>query len=328
MKNKRKGMGHLRLSERNQIEILLGRGCKQKEIADVLGKHASTISREVRLKSRRKRARGGTIVGRYEAKVAQQKSDNKRRNSKYQCMKIEENHRIREYVIEHLKLHWSPEQIQGRLKRKGYIISFKTIYTWLYKGTGQRYCKYLLSKRYSCKRRKKKKTKRTLIPNRIGIEQRDESINNGKEYGHYEGDTIVSGKNGKGSLAVIQERKSRYFDMRLIDNMKPDSFNKATSSILDTVDAKSLTLDNGIENTRHDKLGVDIYFCNPYSSWEKGSIENLNRMIRWFVPKGSDISKFSKKYIKNVVDIINNKPRKILGFKTPLEVATENDLFK
>ena len=147
-------MGHLRLSDRNQIEILLGRGCKQKEIADVLGKHASTISKEISENRRKIRKVGGTINGKYEAKIAQLKSDNKRRNSKYQCMKIEENHRIREYVIEHLKLHWSPEQIQGKIKiDKGYIISFKTIYTWLYKGLGQRYCKYLLCLQQDSSRR-------------------------------------------------------------------------------------------------------------------------------------------------------------------------------
>jgi len=313
---------HITLVEREEIEILLRRGYKQYEIANVIGKHASTISREISENRRKIRKKGGTVDGEYEAKVAHAKYKSRRRFSKFQVTKLHADDELRKYVIKKLKKSWSPQEISY-----GVDISSRTIYNWLYKGEGQRYCKYLISRRYTPKRRRKKKTKRTLIPNRVGIEQRDEKINNRSEYGHYEGDTIVSGRKGRGSLVVIQERKSRYFDMRIIDNMKPDSFNKATKSILNKVKAESLTLDNGIENTRHDKLGIDTYFCNPYSSWEKGSIENLNRMIRWFVPKGSDISCYSKEYIKNVVNIINNKPRKILGFKSPKQVASENDLF-
>ena len=88
----------------------------------------------------------------------------------------------------------------------------------------------------------------------------------------------------------------------------------------------SLTLDNGVENQYHEELGIPTYFCEPYSSWQKGGIENANGMIRRFIPKGMDLSKVSKKYLEIVLEIINNKPRKSLGYKTPNEVAIENNL--
>ena len=88
----------------------------------------------------------------------------------------------------------------------------------------------------------------------------------------------------------------------------------------------SLTQDNGIENTRHEELGVPVYFCDPYSSWQKGGVENANKMIRRFIPKGADIAAYSQEYVSMAVDILNNKPRKSLGYKTPLEVMQKNNL--
>lgn len=322
---------HLALSDRNQIEILKEKGYKQKDIAKVLGKDASTISREIKKKSRRKRVKGGLIIGKYEAKTAHLKYQSNRRFSKFQCMKIEKSAEIKDYVAERLKLHWSPEQISGRLKleKKKFCVGKTSIYKWLYSSNGQYYCKFLPSHRYYRKRRRKKKFKKVLIPNRIGIEKRPMFVNKRLEYGHFEIDTIVSGKNGTGALAVVEERKARIFDMKKIPNMKPDSFNYAVSNILSEFNnTKSATFDNGVENTKHDKLGLNTFFCNPYSSWEKGGVENLNGLIRRFIPKGSDISKYSPVYIKKIVNIINNKPRKILGFKSPYEVAMENNLLR
>ena len=209
-------------------------------------------------------------------------------------------------------------------------VSSKTIYNWLYSSFGQQYCKYLPSNRYKPKRRRKK-TERTLIPNRTGIEERSKFIDERKEYGHFEGDTIVSGKNTKSkfALVVIQERKSRFCQIKVIENLKPRSFEKATNRILKIFsNPQSLTLDNGIENTTHERIMAETYFCNPYSSWEKGSVENLNKMIRRFVLKRSNIADYSKKKIRNITNILNNKPRKILDYKTPREVALENNLLK
>jgi len=146
-------------------------------------------------------------------------------------------------------------------------------------------------------------------------------INDASEFGHWEGDTVVSGKKtrSKFALVVLYERKTKLVRIRRINSLKPTVFNSAVLDIARNDHVNSLTLDNGIENQYHYKLGVDTYFCDPYSSWQKGGVENVNKMIRYFIPKGCDISLYSKKYIKIVEDILNNKPRKILSYKTALE---------
>ena len=114
---------------------------------------------------------------------------------------------------------------------------------------------------------------------------------------------------------------------RKIKNLQPDTPNAAIQIMKrDVISVKSITFDNGIENTRHEKLGVPTYFCDPYSSWQKGGVENANKMIRRFIPKGSDIADFSDEYVMMVMDLLNNKPRKSLHYKTPNEVMVEHNL--
>jgi len=328
---KQKKYGHLTQFERDRIEALINSGHKQKEIAKILNRDKGTVSREIKRNRRRIRKKGGTVNGKYEASVASHKAYLKRKYSKYQGKKINENNELREYIINGLKKHWNPDEISGRMKKekKPFYVSKTTIYEWLYSVWGQHYCKYLCCKRYKPRKRRCKKAKRSLIPNRIGIEKRSNKANERKEYGHYEGDCIVSGKKtaSKKSLAVIYERKSRYVGIKKIGSLKPKLFNKAIFEMTDELTSiKSLTLDNGIENRHWEEFGINTYFCEPYSSWQKGGIENINGMIRRFVPKGVDISKCSNKYVKMVAEILNSKPRKILGYKTPREVMIENNL--
>ena len=155
--------------------------------------------------------------------------------------------------------------------------------------------------------------------------------NNRTRYGHYESDTIVSGKKtgSRFALTVIHERKARYIDIEKIKNLKPQSNNQAIKNMNEKLNkTKSFTLDNGIENVAHEQLGIDTYFCDPYSSWQKGGIENTNKAIRRFVPKGSDLKNYSDRYIKMIVDILNNKPRRSLAYQTPIEVMRDNNLLK
>ena len=113
---------------------------------------------------------------------------------------------------------------------------------------------------------------------------------------------------------------------RKIKNLKPDAQNAAIAKMKqDVTTIKSITFDNGIENTRHEKLGIPTYFCDPYSSWQKGGVENANKMIRRFIPKGSDIADFSDEYVMMVIQLLNNKPRKSLQYKTPYEVMVEHN---
>lgn len=316
-----KNKGHLTQFERDRLEILLNVGHKQLEIAKVLGRSPSTISREIK-RNKLKRDGKNEIKGKYKAELAGRKAKTRRRFSKYQRKKINDNYELKKYIIAKLKKGLNPDEISGRMiiEEKEFYVSKTTIYEWLYSVYGQRYCKYLKSKKHSLKKRKIK-NKKILIQKRIGIEMRADVINNLEEFGHWEGDTIVSGKKtkSKSSLVVLIERKTKLVKITKINSLKPDKFNLAVLNIIKNNKIKSLTLDNGIENQYHYKLGIDTYFCDPYSSWQKGMVENVNKMIRYFIPKGSDISQYNKNYIKMIENKLNNKPRKILNYKTAQE---------
>lgn len=316
---------HLNQFDRDRIEALLSSGHKQKEIAKILKVHKSTISREVKLNSRKRKKRK-IIPGKYEANLAQHKAYLRRKYARYQGKIVEDNSELRKYVIQGLENQLNPDEISGRmrLEKQPFYASKNSIYRWLYSPYGRRYCCFLSSHRIRRKKRKPK-TQRTIIPNRIGIEHRSKDID--REYSHYEGDTIVS-KQSKYSLVVLYERKSKYVDIKKIQNLKPNSFNKGLMNMKKSIQKiKSLTLDNGIENRYWQKLGINqVYFCDPYSSWQKGGIENMNKLIRKYIPKGTDIRQYPNRYIKMIVEVLNSKPRKSLGYKTPYEVMIENNL--
>ena len=142
----------------------------------------------------------------------------------------------------------------------------------------------------------------------------------------YEGDTIVSSWNTV-SIVSIYNPKTMYLDAKRIPDLKPSTVVRAKKKMLKKVRARSMTLDNGQENRLHKKLGIKTYFCDPYASWQKPGIENANKLIRRFIPKKSDISKYSHYFIKLMVDKYNNKPRKKLRWKTPNEIMKKKKLF-
>ncbi|KAF0138925.1 MAG: putative Integrase catalytic region [Ignavibacteria bacterium] len=325
--------GHLNHFDRDRIEVMKDAGLKQKEIAKVLDRDPSVISREIKRNRRRIRYCGGNKDGPYRASVANHKAYVRRKYSKYQGMKIRETPELENYIISKLKLHWSPDEISGRmiLENQPFYASKDLIYGWLYSVWGQNYSKYLYQKRDKKKKRKTKKSEKTIIPNRVGVEHRPKEAVNCLNYGHFEADTIVSGKSSKSkeSLAVAYERKAKYINVRKIKSLSPNDFNQGMKQILNNLNKKeTITFDNGFENRWHEKLGVKTYFCDPYSSWQKGGIENANKMIRRYIPKSSDISCFSHQYVTMIVQQINNKPRKSLGYRTPTEVMLENNLLK
>lgn len=320
--------------DRDRIEAMDTAGFKQKEIAKILGCHPTTVGREIKRNRRKIRSRGGNKDGPYEASVANHKAYVRRKESKFQGLKIRNNKELENYIVCGLKKGWSPDEISGRMKKENqpFYASKDLIYAWLYSVWGQNYTKYLYQKRDQRKKRKPKKTERAMIPNRVGIELRPEEASSGLHFGHFEGDTIVSGKNRTGSLpkeslAVIYERKAKYIAARKISSMSPIQFNLGVKKILNNLNQKeTMTLDNGIENKEHEKLGISTYFCDAYSSWQKPGVENANKMIRQYIPKGSDISCYSHQYVTMIIQRINNKPRKSLGYKTPMEVMLENNL--
>ena len=322
---------HLTQAKRDRLEALLSSGHKQSEIAKILKVDKSTISREIKRNRRKKRIKGGIEEGAYESSIADHKAYLRRYYAKYKGKKINEDNELKKYITDGLKRFQSPDEISGRMRRDKlpFYASKTAIYEWLRTGRGNCWCQYLYSRRYHRKKRKGGRAKKTLIPNRISILKRPLGATNRTRYGHYEGDTVVSGKKtgGKAALSVVYERKAKYIDVLKILNLKPRSHSEAIKKMFENKKVLSVTQDNGIENTRHEELKVPAYFCDPYSSWQKGGVEQAIKMIRWFIPKRSDIGDYSEEYVKMVAEILNNKPRKSLGYMTPCEVMAKHNLF-
>lgn len=291
--------------------------------AGALDRSPNTISEEIR--------RNSVRTG-YKPTSAQAKAVARRKFATYQGKKIQENTDLRWYIIVRLQAHWNPDEIAGAMKRekRSFYASKTSIYEWLRSEWGQYYCQYLDSRRYRPKKRVPK-TERHIIPDRVSIAERSLGATDRSRYGHWEGDTVVSGKRtgSTAALVVVQERKSRYLDARAIPNLRPDNFNEAVTNIqTGFVPMRSLTLDNGIENRYHAQLAVQAYFCDPYSSWQKGGVENGNRMIRRYLPKGMDLAQVTPARLQAILWVINNKPRKILGYKSAAQVAKEKGVLR
>jgi transposase, IS30 family len=319
-------MTHLTDAERSEISILHSKGYSDREIGISLGRSHTSIGRELK----RNRTKKG-----YDSRSAKAKARVRRKQSKYQGMKVESRPELRSYIVDKLERRWSPEEIGGRLKEVDThlpYVSAKGIYKWLYSVWGQRYCHLLPKQRYSPKRQRGKKTKREMIPNRTGIEKRSEKANSREEYGHHETDTMLSGKKtgSKEALTVLHERKARFTKLKKIPNLKPSTNRRALAKLGSRVHRKSITADNGIENKEHEQLAadlsIDFFFCNAYHSWEKGSVENTIGRIRRFIPKGADLSRYSHKDIATIEHWLNHTPRKCLQYKTPHEIMIENNL--
>jgi transposase, IS30 family len=312
---------HITKEERLEINILRDKGYGIREIACVLGRNHTSISREVRKNQVREV---------YDAKRAHHKAYVRRKYARYQGKTITEDIHLQQYIIERLAIGWSPDEIAGRMKRDGepFSASKTTIYEWLRTVWGEPYCRYLYSKRRRV-RKQRQHTQRTLIPRRVGLERRPAGATNRTRYGHWEGDTMVSGRKtgSTHALSVIYERKARYIEAEKIPNLKPASHGAAVRGMTQDKNTKSLTFDNGIENRDHETLGVPTFFCDPYSSWQKGGVEHAIKMIRRYIPKRVDIGLYPSWYISMVIRRLNHTPRKSLGYKTPYEVMTHHHQF-
>lgn len=316
-KKRRRKFRHLNQFDRDRIEALKKAGHNQKEIAEILKVSESAISREKRRVKRKNE--------KYDAKTAQNQADNKRRNSKYQGMKIENNSELKKHIISELKER-SPDEIAGRMKKEkiSLRVSCNSIYKWLYSSYGQQYCKYLCSKRYK-KRKQKKNKKREMIPNRISLKQRpNEGI-------HGEGDLFVSGvKTGsKRSGAIICVPDSKLIIATFIPNKKTTSMTKAVKKLTEDILINDLTLDNGIENRDHENFGIKTYFADPHAPWQKAHVENnIGLLRRWFIKKGSNLSKISERELQEYLYMLNGKYRKSLGYRSAFEVSLELGIIK
>ena len=285
-------------------------------IAIALGRSPNTIAYELRENSAR---------GIYNPHKAHQKALVDRKYRKFQWSKIHRNADLERYIVCKLKKHWNPDVISGRMRRdhEPFYASKTAIYDWLYSVWGQRYCHLLYTKRYR-PRPQKPIPARMMIPARTPIAARPQRINDRRDYGHWEGDAIVSGKRGSGALAVGSERKSRLVRVKKVDSLSPTPYAQTLQRMTANTLQKSWTFDNGIENKKHQLLGVPTFFCDPYSSWQKGGVENANKLLRRFFPKGTNFARVTQDRVDRAVTRINNMPRKILRYRSALEVARAN----
>lgn len=309
----KKQKGDLTRAERLEIGILIRKKYSIRSIAKEMQRSPNTISYEIKENS---------TSGVYNPIKAHAKARLRKRMRRLEWSKIEKNPNLKQFIIKKLKEHWNPDEIAGHIKRtkKEQYVSKTAMYEWLRTARGERYCQYLYSKRKYVKKRRSK-IKKVIIPNRVGIEHRTEGANNRSRYGHMENDTIVSRKGCRGGMSVHQERKSRLVAGRKVRSMRPHEHAQAAQYIYRVIAVKSTTMDNGVENRDHEQFGIPTYFCDPYSSWQKGGVENVNKMLRRYFPKGTDFGMVSQKDIDRACAIINKKPRKILGYRSALDVA-------
>ena len=302
--------------QRYQIYGLKQAGLNQTQIAQKLGVDKSTISREFR---RNKGQRG------WRPKQAQSFRDERRQalaNGK--CFSSDEWVEVERLIRDDL----SPEQAANRLELEGGLqISHEIIYQHLYadKRNGGDLHRHLRSQKPRRKRYASGQERRGMIKNRVSIDARPEIVDQKTRMGDWEGDTVI-GKNHKGGLVTLAERKSRYVLAGHIRSKHAAGVTAVTTRLLTPYKDKchTITFDNGKEFAEHEKMAAelkaDIYFANPYHSWERGLNENSNGLLRQYFPKGMKLADITEEQVQEAVERINHRPRKVLGFRTPHEV--------
>lgn len=336
---------HLTEKERYKIEVLLKDKKSAEEIAELLEKDRSTIYREIKRGTINRLQSDLTEKEIYRANVAQAEYERQGRN-KERALKIGKDKELEKYIRIKLEVkRYSPDAILGEIKAKGLkfksIICTKTLYNYI-----DREIFAGISNKHLWEKRKKKKRKykvvgRVNVKNRMcrSIEERPKRIEKREEYGHWEGDSVKGPKGKNTSLFTLTERKTREEIIIKIEQGTQEAIREAIDKLEKEYGVEfkmkfqSITFDNGVEFLDWERLELSvlkigekrttIYFAHSYSSWERGTNENQNRMIRRFVPKGVDIASVSDEEIKDIQNWMNDYPRKILGYKTANQVAKE-----
>jgi IS30 family transposase len=318
-----KKYSHLNQGQRHRISALERSGHSISFIADHLGVSKSTVSRELKRNARK--------FGSYNADCAQEMANERKErfalNRKFTpCMEK----LIREKLAQE---QWSPEQIKGYYNKNNIpMISHERIYQfiWQDKATGGDLYTNLRTGHKKCRRRYGRGLAVfQTIKNRTFIDQRPEVINLKQRYGDWEIDTIV-GKNNKGAIVTVVERKSAFTLMAKLSRKNADELASTVVNLMAPYKEKvlSITADNGSEFTRHQmiakKLQADFYFAHPYSSWERGLNENTNKLIRQYIPKKSSFDDFDQNYINLITLKLNKRPRKKLDYNSPLRDYLSN----
>jgi len=311
---------HLSSHERDLLAVLRSQGHSLRQIARVLGRDPGTVSRELR------RNAPPIYTGYYLAHKAHRRSEE--RNCRSRTRPRLKTAGLRRYVADRLRHGWSPELIAGRLRLRGAgpAVSHEAIYQWLYADA-----RHLIPCLVRAHRRRKnrgysRRHTRSHIPGRVSICQRPARVGTRRERGHWETDTMIS-RCSAAALQVTVERTARYAKLAKLPAKAARAMSVALTRRLSHYPPalrRSLTYDNGSENTEHERtnrvLGTRSYFCEPYHSWERGTVENTIGLVRRFFPKQTGLAQISKSRVQSVERWLNHRPRKCLGFKTPAEV--------
>ncbi len=310
---------HLKQEERREIRYYLDKQYRLRQIAELLGRSVSTISDEIRRNS---------VNRTYDPEKARQKSRVRRKYAKYQGMRVVENPALRTYLHAKIEDDWSPELIAGRVRTLDTHlprISTKGIYRYIHSVYGRRLEQCL---RYGQRKKLQGYTKKTSLHDRVFIDERAKTVERRLRFGDYEADFIESGRNGSGYLVVLIERKSRMVRIRkILQKTEAAVFATLKDLISSDLAPRSLTLDNDIIFRNHARLAkllnIPIFFTHPYHAWEKGQVEQVNKLIRQYIPKGSNISRYPDAYLAMVAIKLNTRPRACLQFQTPAEVIEQ-----
>ena len=305
--------------QRYQIYALLKMGHNQTEIASVVGTHKSTISREL--------GRNTGLRG-YRPKQAHHKALCRRNHSRKRI-----SGDTWELIETKLRSDWSPEQVSGWLKRHYAIqVSHEWIYQYILadKRAGGDLYRHL-----RCQKKRRKRygsyERRGVLPNRTSIEERPTLVEERQRIGDWEVDTLI-GKRHRQAIVTLTERKSRFSLLRKVDHRTADQVSEALIDLLQPVADRlhTLTADNGKEFADHERIArdlqADFFFAHPYAAWERGTNENMNGLVRQYIPKSRDLVSVTDRDLKWIMNRLNHRPRKCLDFQSPFEVFFEQSV--
>ena len=316
---------HFKPEQRNELSALLRAGLTQKRAADLLGKTASAVCQEL------KRNPADTKIG-YDAGLAKKKTKERRITANQRFRKIENNKWLKNYLIGKIKKYWSPEQIAGRLKRnwpndKNRHIGKDSIYKFIYAERKD------LVKRLRCQKGKYRRRYGTRIrakqreeQKKKRIDKRPEIVAKRERIGDWEGDTIIGQERTKQILTHVERKSGLLLADKLEQATAEETKNKTIERFNKIPKNKkhTATYDNGTTFSEYEltekKTGIEIFFANPYHSWERGTNENTNGLLRQFFPKKSAFAMITQEAINEACVLLNNRPRKRLGYLTPNEV--------
>lgn len=307
--------------ERDRIYLLKKNGLTSAEIANRLGRDKSTIGRELRRNLHLK-------IREYLPDTAQRKADKRKKSNRKQCY-LDKQPGLKREVVRRLKQGWSPDLIAGRLKdAKGEHINQESIYQFIYSLEGRKVnLRQYLRRAHRIRRYKKGRKYRsdTKIPNRTDIDKRPKFIEKRRQFGHWEGDNVVYDRH-RSALSTSVERKTRKVIISRPRNLTAEEKSRILIQrfkVLPEEARRTMTYDNGKESAAHEavtlSIGMKFFFTKTYSSWQRGTNENRNGLVRYYLPRDTKLSELTPGQIQRVEDLINNRPVKLLGYKTPNE---------